>query len=98
MIKCYFLLYKLNNKDKHFIKKLNNINDIHLHIKFKKYLNKKNIKLLNDNYCIYLSFKKIENLFVNTIDVCCVCSEKNYMITLNYKHLICPDCYSKSSF
>lgn len=79
---------------------LNNDYSLIANIKYKKYFDRKNLDLINNNLSEYLF---LSELFKNNeiiIDKCIVCYDEKQIIKLNchHTHVLCSDCYKKLNF
>jgi hypothetical protein len=65
--------------------------------KYKKYLEKKNLDIINNNLCKYLNLYKYFDISNIKTDNCVICLNNNVIITLNchFSHIVCYKCYSK---
>ena len=65
--------------------------------KYKKYLNKKNLDIINNNMCKFLNLYKYFDINNIKKDNCVICLNNNEIITLNchFSHIVCYKCYSK---
>ncbi len=66
-------------------------------IKYKKYLNRRNLDNINNNYSIYLNlYKYFDNNNIEQNE-CVICLDIKDSIKLNChdKHIVCPQCYKR---
>jgi hypothetical protein len=66
-------------------------------IKYKKYLNRRNLDNINNNYCIYLNLYKYFNIDNIEKNLCVICLDTQDIIKLNCHetHIVCPQCYKR---
>jgi len=66
-------------------------------IKYKKYLNRRNLDNINNNYCIYLKLYKYFNIDNIEKNLCVICLDTQDIIKLNCHetHIVCPECYKR---
>jgi hypothetical protein len=66
-------------------------------LKYKKYINKKNLDIINNNYCKFLTLYKYFDINQIKIDQCTICYDKRNIIQLNCheSHIVCYKCYAR---
>jgi len=64
-------------------------------LKYKRYLNKRNLDNINNNYCKFLNLYKYFHISKIEQDDCVICYDKKDIIKLNChdSHIVCSHCY-----
>lgn len=74
---------------------LDSCTDIQILIDYRKHLNSKNMRRLNEKYVTYLRVKDIDFSSLDNVKECIICMDDKNIVNFSCNHGVCYNCYNQ---